>query len=244
MNPLTNQGRQLMTHSRINHNVFEYDTRILIRTITLMCIYILSWNLQTFVYMHYNIGIDSLFLCLFFAGMAAVYFYTRPQPKLKRFGIRRQYFFSSILESLIWTAGFCAIAALFLYYDSPKPLNWSLKIEPSHVPSALIYLPFSFVQEFIIRGVLQTTLYSIYGKRHLWLAIVVSNLIFACAHVTFFGFTHASLIMIPGMMWGYMYYRKPNLAGVTLSHTLCGIFVFDMLHLQFIPTKYCIYSLV
>lgn len=233
-----------MRHKRTNFTVFEYDTRILIRTITLMCVYILSWNLQTFIYMHYNIGIDSLFLCLFFTAMAAVYFFTRPRPKLRRFGLRKQYFLSSIFEGLIWTVGFCAVTSLFFYFFSSKPVNWSLKIEPSHIPSALIYLPFSFIQEFIIRGVLQTTLYNLYGKKSIFFAILVSNLIFACAHVTFFGFVHASVIMIPGIMWGYMYYRKPNLAGVTLSHTITGIFVFDILHIQFIPTEYCIYSLM
>ncbi len=223
---------------------FEYDTRILIRTITIMCIYILSWNLQTFIYMHYNLAMDSLFLCLFFTVMAAIYFLTKPRPQLNRFGITKAYFFSSMGESLLWTIAFCAIITVIIDYFSTQPLHLSLTIKPSRYTSVLIYLPFSFIQEFIIRGVLQTTLFNIYKKQHLLLAIIVSNLIFACAHVTFFGFTHATLIMIPGIMWGYMYYRKPNLAGVTLSHTLIGIYVFDILHFQFIPTQYCIYSLI
>ena len=224
-------------------NWFEYDTRILIRTIALMCVYILSWNFQTFIYMHFNVTLDSLFLCLFFAAMAAIYFLTNPRPKLERFGITRHYFFSSIGESILWTIGFCVVLTIVYYFAASKPVNITF-IKPERYISALIYLPFSFIQEFIIRGVLQTTLFNIYRKERLFLAIIVSNLIFDCAHVTFFGFTHAALIMIPGIMWGYMFYRKPNLAGVTLSHTLIGIYIFDMLHFEFIPSQYCIYSLI
>jgi len=209
-----------------------------------MCIYVLSWNVQTFIYMHYDLALDSTFLFLFFAIMATIYFATNPRPELSRFGITKKFFLSSIMQSIVWTIAFCALATGAAYLLASQPFHFSLHIDPKRYTSMLIYLPFSFVQEFIIRGVLQTTLYNIYKKQYLFLAILVSNLIFACAHVTFFGLTHALLTIIPGIMWGYMYYKKPNLAGVTLSHTLIGIYVFDILNFQFIPTEYCIYSLI
>jgi len=38
-----------------------------------------------------------------------------------------------------------------------------------------------------------------------------------------------ALAFIPGVFWGYLYARRPNLLGVSLSHTAVGAYVFFVL---------------
>jgi CRP-like cAMP-binding protein len=78
------------------------------------------------------------------------------------------------------------------------------------------------VQELLVRGVLQGLLERLLtGKRRLWSAIVVSNLIFSATHV-FFSPLLAFSVLLGGMWLGWIYSRTYNLAGVSLAHAMMG----------------------
>lgn len=89
----------------------------------------------------------------------------------------------------------------------------------------LAYICFCPLQELVARGGLQASLFNFLvgsEKKRRWIAILVSNLIFAGAHM------HLSIIFalatfIPGLFWGWLFARQKNLIGCSWSHILIGV---------------------
>lgn len=87
-----------------------------------------------------------------------------------------------------------------------------------------LYLLFCPLQEFIVRGCIQTSLQNMIDGRPnfiKWKAIFISNLLFTSAH------SHLSLgfalsTFIPGLFWGWLFARQRALTGVCISHVLIG----------------------
>jgi len=94
-----------------------------------------------------------------------------------------------------------------------------------YIVSMLLYMLFCPIQEIIVRGCVQTSLQNLLEgtpNRVKWKAILVSNLIFASAHShTSLGFALSSFI--PGLFWGWLFYRQKSLVGVSVSHLLIGV---------------------
>lgn len=85
-----------------------------------------------------------------------------------------------------------------------------------------LYMLFVPVQELITRGAIQSSFQILLIGRYkiLW-AIILSNLLFSVLHL------HVSLgfgmvVLIPGLLWGWLYSRHGTLIGVTLSHLIVG----------------------
>jgi membrane protease YdiL (CAAX protease family) len=95
----------------------------------------------------------------------------------------------------------------------------------TYLSSLFAYALFCPLQEFIIRGGIQTSLENFFDKeqkKSTWLAILVSNLLFASAHShTSPGFALSAFI--PGLFWGWLYARQRSLIGVGISHVLLGV---------------------
>ena len=90
----------------------------------------------------------------------------------------------------------------------------------------------SAVQELIVRGALQSSLESfLTGENSKRNAIIVSGLLFAVTHLHM-SFLFAALVLLPGMFWGWLFARRRNLLGVTLSHIVVGAFVFFVLGIK------------
>jgi len=95
----------------------------------------------------------------------------------------------------------------------------------------LAYILFSPIQEFLVRGGLQGSLYCFLTgtkQKRIWVSIIVSNLIFITFH------SHISVLfgltaLIPGIVWGWLYSRHKTLIGVSISHILVGISVIFLL---------------
>ena len=108
--------------------------------------------------------------------------------------------------------------------------------QPQTVPEIAftfgMYTLLAPVQEFISRGVMQTSFAHFYtGKHKTLLAILVSNSLFCAAHVHLSaGF--AALVFAPGLLWGYLYARHGTLIGVSLSHILVGLYAVFILKLS------------
>lgn len=92
-----------------------------------------------------------------------------------------------------------------------------------------VYSVFTFVQELVVRGGLQSalSLFLATPGRHLT-AILVSNVLFSVTHMHLSA-PFAFMAFIPGVYWGWIYKRQHHLAGVTISHMIFGVFVFFVL---------------
>ena len=89
---------------------------------------------------------------------------------------------------------------------------------------AVLYSIHTPLQEFVARGGLQGTLQQLLPAppgRTNWKAIVISNLLFASAHV-YIGFWFCVAAFVPGLFWGWLFSRQRSLVGVTVSHLLVG----------------------
>jgi membrane protease YdiL (CAAX protease family) len=84
------------------------------------------------------------------------------------------------------------------------------------------YIPVAFLQEFIARGIFQSTLHRLTdGKNAALKSIFLCSVIFGVLHL------HISLMLslvsiIFSFIWGFMYVRHKNIIGVSFSHFLIG----------------------
>lgn len=91
----------------------------------------------------------------------------------------------------------------------------------------LAYALFCPIQEFISRSGIQSALQNFLppSNKRVWLAIILSNLLFAMAHAHL-NLTFALLTLFPGFYWGWMYARQNSLLGASFSHILVGVWIF------------------
>jgi membrane protease YdiL (CAAX protease family) len=88
----------------------------------------------------------------------------------------------------------------------------------------ITYLVVAPLQEFITRGVVQSSLQRLLvGRRKIMLSIIITSFLFGSLHV--FSSIYLGLAAtVTGWLWGWMYYRHRNLIGVSISHFLIGNF--------------------
>lgn len=85
----------------------------------------------------------------------------------------------------------------------------------------LQYLPNSFLQEFVIRGIGQNAIQKFFAdKRGFW-AVLFTAVFFGIAHIPF-GLTAIVATFIGNIVLGLIYLRTRNLAGITLVHYFFG----------------------
>lgn len=91
------------------------------------------------------------------------------------------------------------------------------------------YLLFTIVQEFVARGVTQTALGEILPRWHRpVIAGVVANLLFAGTHLHISA-RFAMVSFVPGLVWGWLFWRYRNLAAPVVNHALLGLFAYFVL---------------
>jgi membrane protease YdiL (CAAX protease family) len=146
-----------------------------------------------------------------------------------------------VLEAVVLTPPFLALVTVLKWSVMQVTPRWaSLAVvaypdvaarlsDPAVVKLLVIYAVSSAVQELIVRGALQSSLQLfLVGARSVQRAILVSAVLFAAMHLHM-GFLFAAFAFVPGLFWGWLYARRPNLVGVTLSHVAVGAYVFFVL---------------
>jgi membrane protease YdiL (CAAX protease family) len=156
--------------------------------------------------------------------ITCVVFIKRSGMPLRDFGLTFKNTSRSLKESLIATvisiSGILLVKYLLICFGVIQPqkiidfssLNYFF----------IIYLGVAILQEFISRGVILSTIYSVTSSKNpkFW-AIIISSILFGTSHLHIsVGFALASII--GGLLWGYLYLRTNNLVGVSLSHFLIG----------------------
>lgn len=153
---------------------------------------------------------------------------------LSTYGLTTAGWRRSIIESLLASIAFLALCLLIKSIAlrmvpawQGLPLFQPRDFGTSHaLMYAGLYLFFAPAQEFIARGVLQSSLQEFLDGR--WVtarAIVYSTLMFSATHL------HVStqlalLVSLPSVLWGVLYARHRTLIGVSVSHVLIGGLMF------------------
>jgi CRP-like cAMP-binding protein len=96
----------------------------------------------------------------------------------------------------------------------------------------VVYALHAFLQEFIARGCIQGGLMQfVVGKWAQWKAIVLSTLMFSTFHIMI-DLRYGFITIIPGLFWGYLFYKQKNLLAIGISHIAIGILALFVLNLM------------
>jgi uncharacterized protein len=123
--------------------------------------------------------------------------------------------------SLIWNLFFCLIGAVGLYATYKAGIQ--KPNAPIHPPSLYVFYIFFLgpIQEVVFRGILFAEMKRIGIADQRWM-ILVSTLSFSFLHIIY---NHPPLLIITlvsGLTWGIIFAKRPNIWGVSLSHSLLG----------------------
>jgi hypothetical protein len=155
----------------------------------------------------------------------------RSKLPLKRFGFAFQGWQRSIVESLIFSGVIVLIMVAVKYnYFLNKVPGFSEKLFVFNWISlpTLLYVPVSFVQEFLARGIIQSALLiCLVHKNKKLFAVVMAASIFGAVHANYsLEIALASTFISLG--WGYLFLRTPNIIGPAILHYLVGIFAWQL----------------
>lgn len=189
--------------------------------------FIIEWSSHS-QYVQANVGsavpIIGMIFCLVLTGLAILMIRGTRLP-LRHFGLTWDGAGRSCREALGWTAVF--IGGLIAFKA------WAAHNVPEMAGKPLLdlaavngifwaYLLVAPLQEFVARGVLQSSVSRLLGGRYatFW-AIMTSSVLFGVTH-TFYSLPLALSTMAASFFWGWLYSRHGTLIGCAISHFLIG----------------------
>lgn len=170
-------------------------------------------------------------------GVVTFIFIKKSHYPLTMYGLTLKNWKYVVVEAIYYTVPLLLIVILYKWIlvrtVDPSLLRgfFSLSsLENNHLSYYLFFLYLLFVplQELIVRGALQSALQELILVRYktVW-AIILSNLLFSIVHI------HLSIlvsltVLIPGLFWGWLYWRQKSLLGVIVSHLIIGATAFSL----------------
>ncbi|AQQ04504.1 hypothetical protein B0E33_13710 [Roseibium algicola] len=131
----------------------------------------------------------------------------------------------SLIEGAIISVGLCifawGLAAVLKYFDAlpGKPL-------PFNLLGTLSYFLHSALQEIIARGFLQSSFQRFLGDQGKWRSVLLASVLFGMFHLHF-GIPAVLMTIGTGFIFGWIYIRHQNIAGVILIHYMMGVAAFN-----------------
>jgi membrane protease YdiL (CAAX protease family) len=146
---------------------------------------------------------------------------------LSAFGLTWQNARKSVKESLVTSAIFIVGLILLKIWliNSDSVLHGKPLIAQEEFKTLFLYLFFisAPLQEFLIRGVLQSSAERIImGRQKVFWSIVSISMIFSALH-TIYSLPFALLTFFVSLLWGWLYARHHTLIGVSICHLLLGL---------------------
>lgn len=214
--------------------------QFVVSVMTLQCVYAIALTAIPFLdgVLPASTSYVSIPLQLLF-GIVAVVFIAQTRLPLRVFGIGFRDLFGSLALAAVVTVPFLGVVTLVKWIiivakGAKVPLVESTDLarlvdDPRIRTLFVVYVVSCVVQELIVRSALQASLHLfLSGKNARWRAIAVCALVFATNHLHMSAL-FAAVALLPGLVWGWLFDRKRNLAGVVLSHAIVGTWVFFLL---------------
>lgn len=240
---LTHRARadvdRALKHARQQTMMGQFVVNVLI----LLCAYVLFLNALPLFWGRISDTTETFsFPVIALFGLASWQFIRKSGYPLSHFGIGARHLLGSLFEACLLTPPFLAVVtalkAMVLWFsNSAFPLfehpDVAHRLGQTDVVLWLrIYGATAVVQELIVRGALQSSLEAfLTGPGRRTRAIVVCALLFAISHLHI-SYLFAVLALVPGLFWGWLYSRRPNLVGVSLSHLVVGGYLFFILGIR------------
>jgi membrane protease YdiL (CAAX protease family) len=162
---------------------------------------------------------------------------------MEAFGITMKNFRPAIKLVFGWTSTFVIVLFLLKWgmitfwpeRFGDRLIDFYLIEESGWLFAAVIIIVYSLhaiLQEFIARSCIQGGLMQfIVGKGSEWKSITLATLMFSSFHIML-NLKYGFLTMIPGFIWGYLFYKQRNLLAVSISHIVIGIVALFVLNLM------------
>lgn len=226
--------------SELAHRATTAMGDLLVSVLTLQCIYAITLTALPFLsgMLPSSTTYVSIPLQLVF-GIAGIAFIVRTRLPLRMFGLGLRGLVSSILLAIAVTIPFLGVVTAIKWMilrakGAAGPLVESPDLarvasDPRIQTLFTVYVASCVVQELIVRSALQSSLHLfLTGRQARTRAIAVCALVFATNHLHISAL-FAAVALVPGLVWGWMFERCRNVAGVILSHVVVGAYVFFVL---------------
>ncbi len=139
---------------------------------------------------------------------------------LKDMGLTTEGMKKSVVEGCLFSVALMAIAfgaawvlrVTGLHSGTPVPAEWG---------PTTGYFFHSVLQELVARGLLQSSFQRFLGDKTGLRSVVLASTLFGVFHIHF-GFMAVMVTILSGLLFGAVYLRHRNLAGVTILHFFAG----------------------
>jgi membrane protease YdiL (CAAX protease family) len=134
---------------------------------------------------------------------------------LTRRGIKKSLIEGSLFSvvAMVLAFGFAAVMnGLGIKLGTPVPPEWG---------GTSAYLVHSILQELIARGLLQSSFQRFLDDRKGLQSVVLASVLFGVFHIHF-GLMAVVTTILSGLVFGLVYLRHRNIAGVSLLHFFVG----------------------
>lgn len=187
---------------------------------------ILSIVEYLFVLLGYNFRSDTATAVnVFLVSLPACYMIWKFKTPLKEFGVTIDKWQSNILEGVIigivLSIAAIAFEAIFSgtsfreeFYEMIKDFKGGIWL--------IVYALLSYIQEFVARGVVQSSAQRFLNDRLGFYAVFVTSVVFAGLHI-FRGWQFVSLTFFASFLMGVIFLHRHNLISVSVIHTFLGL---------------------
>lgn len=156
------------------------------------------------------------------------------QIPLAAVGLTRRNLRKSVIESIGLSALLFLVVVLIavaIRLGKGAPVTDLFVNASAFGPVLLLYIPHAFLQELVCRGFLQGSFKRLMADRSGLPAIFAASVAFGVLH-SHFGPGAILLTFVSGLIFGWIYNRHDNLAGVTICHIVAGsaAFATGLLH--------------
>ncbi len=160
---------------------------------------------------------------------------------IRHFGVTTSNWKRSCVEGLVLSLGVIVLG--FGLLSLLSRLGWMAKTSIS-LPGFLyvmfvqnffmliLYFINSYAQEFLARGVFQSSIQRAFEDEKGWKSVLLASFIFGVAHIPY-GAALVGVTLISGIFFGFLFMRHKNLLGVSIVHSMLGSFLFSMAQLPF-----------
>lgn len=187
-------------------------------------LFLFAWSLLRFTLHIYLKASTYTFIieCITFALFLEMVFMTSFSMRDIGFVPKLSTFKKNLTETLIIAAAACAILLLSKVVLNLAGIRIKTYFIGGSLHGAYTYIFTSFVQEFLARGVIQTSVkYLMRVKYQKTFGIVLTSLLFSLMHIPL-GFYFMACALVLSLALGYIYERHGNIWGCVFLHWCCG----------------------
>lgn len=188
--------------------------KILSVTFFILVLYILPITLLWIEIIPFKYRYDLLYIMSFIIGCYVIL----SKYSLHELAMSVDSFKSTYKPYIIVTISILLVLFFFTslkIFSPPKQLEWKF-----------FYTFYVFIssplQEFCCRSVFFARLHKA-GLNNKWIQILLSASVYSYMHVPWKDFSTIIVTFFMGLIWGYLFFKKPNYYMVTLSHTVLGL---------------------